>query len=78
MTHTQENELQPYSGLTLSLNNIDINIHNIKNGYVYYGKYRNGECLDMLITSITVFSGFISQAIESGASIYTLIKTEEE
>ena len=65
----------PYKGLTLRLGDVEINVHQVDNGVVYYGKYELGEDWParMYMMPVDDFMNSAGRSIIDGAVAYSRI-----
>jgi hypothetical protein len=71
----------PYQGLTVRLGDREANVHEVKDGTVYYGMYRDDPgfypaCVGLYRKSAEEFINSLGRAILDGAMVYSLLNDE--
>jgi len=69
-----------YKGLTFRKGEQEVNVHSCKDGIVYYGHYRDGDDwpTDLHQAPIDVFSNLAENAVEHGATAFSLLPANAE
>lgn len=67
----------PYVGLTARLGTVEINVHDVKGGLVYYGRYEDGErgTWNLYRKPVDEFTDSLGRSILDGAAVFSLLET---
>jgi hypothetical protein len=75
---------QPYQGLTARLGRREANVHEVKDGIVYYGMYDDDaddcpyRCVALHRKPVEDFVNSLGRAILDGAVTFSLINTDRQ
>jgi len=69
---------EPYQCLTVKLGNLEANVHDVKNGEVYYGVYREGALIALYRKAVAAFMESVDLALAQGGTVFSLLTNDDD